>query len=64
MSGLPGMRIPGRAREGWLERLCKRALETIYLVIGILGFFLVMALAFFGSFVLLDFLWGRSGGDP
>ncbi len=51
-------------RGGWLERLCKRALDTIYLVIGILGFFLVMALAFFGSFVLLDFLWSRSGGDP
>jgi hypothetical protein len=41
----------------------QRALDTLYLVIGILGFFIVIALFFFGGFVILDFLWGRRGGD-
>jgi hypothetical protein len=40
-----------------------RDLETIYLLMGIVGFFLVIAVFFFGGYVLLDFLWGRSGGD-
>jgi hypothetical protein len=31
---------------------------------GIVGFVLVIAVFFFGGYVLLDFLWGRSGGDP
>jgi hypothetical protein len=39
------------------------ALDTIYLLLGILGFFAVIAVFFFGGFVLLDFLWGRRGGD-
>jgi hypothetical protein len=43
-----------------VERL---ALDTLYLLLGIIGFFLVIALFFFGGFVLLDFLWGRRGGD-
>ncbi len=38
-------------------------METIYLLMGIVGFFLVIAVFFFGGYVLLDFLWGRSGGD-
>jgi hypothetical protein len=37
--------------------------DTIYLLIGILGFFAVIAVFFFGGFVLLDFLWSRRGGD-
>ena len=41
----------------------ERDLETIYLLMGIVGFFLVIAVFFFGGYVLLDFLWGRSGGD-
>ena len=40
-----------------------RALDTLYLLLGIIGFFLIIALFFFGGFVLLDFLWGRRGGD-
>ena len=38
-------------------------MDTIYLLIGILGFFAVIAVFFFGGFVLLDFLWSRRGGD-
>ena len=41
----------------------RRALDTLYLLLGILGFFLIIAIFFFGGFVLLDFLWGRRGGD-
>ena len=40
-----------------------RALDTIYLLLGIMGFFVIIAIFFFGGFVLLDFLWGRRGGD-
>ena len=45
-----------------IERL-RRALDTIYLLIGILGFFAMLAIFFFGGFLLLDFIWGRRGGD-
>ena len=45
-----------------LERL-RRALDTIYLLIGILGFFAMLAIFFFGGFLLFDFIWGRRGGD-
>jgi hypothetical protein len=38
-------------------------LDTIYLLVGIIGFFIIVAIFFFGSFVLLDYLWGRRGGD-
>ena len=41
----------------------RRTLDTLYLLLGIIGFFLIIALFFFGGFVLLDFLWGRRGGD-
>ena len=41
----------------------RRALDTLYLLMGIIGFFLIIALFFFGGFVVLDFLWGRRGGD-
>lgn len=41
----------------------RRALDTIYLLLGIIGFFLIIAIFFFGGFLLLDFLWGRRGGD-
>jgi hypothetical protein len=40
-----------------------RALDTLYLLLGIIGFFVIIALFFFGGFVILDFLWGRRGGD-
>ena len=51
---------------GWTARrhlIERRALDTLYLLMGIIGFFLIIALFFFGGFVLLDFLWGRRGGD-
>ena len=41
----------------------RQALDTLYLLMGIIGFFLIIALFFFGGFVVLDFLWGRRGGD-
>ena len=41
----------------------RRALDTLYLLISIVGFFVIVAIFFFGGFVLLDFLWGRRGGD-
>ena len=41
----------------------RRTLDTLYLLMGIIGFFLIIALFFFGGFVVLDFLWGRRGGD-
>ena len=41
----------------------RRALDTLYLLLGIIGFFLIIALFFFGGFVLLDFLWGRRDLD-
>jgi hypothetical protein len=57
----------GRPDCLWLDRtaasLERRTLDTLYLLMGIIGFFLIIALFFFGGFVLLDFLWGRRGGD-
>ena len=41
----------------------RRALETIYLLLGIVGFMAVIAAFFFGGFLILDFIWGRRGGD-
>jgi hypothetical protein len=38
-------------------------LDTLYLLLGILGFFVIIAAFFFGGYVILDFLWGRRGGD-
>jgi hypothetical protein len=38
-------------------------LDTIYLLLGIVGFMVVIAAFFFGSFLILDFIWGRRGGD-
>jgi hypothetical protein len=38
-------------------------LDTLLLVLSIVGFFALIAGFFFGGFVLLDFLWGRRGGD-
>jgi hypothetical protein len=46
----------------WWKGL-KRALDTLYLLLGIIGFFVVIAGVFFGGFLILDFLWGRRGGD-
>ena len=47
----------------WRDERRERALETVYLLLGILGFFAVIAAFFFGGYVILDYLWGRSGGD-
>ena len=53
-------------RRHWPLRIIgrlRRALDTIYLLIGILGFFAMLAIFFFGGFLLLDFIFGRRGGD-
>ena len=47
----------------WTSSVERRALDTIYLLLGIIGFFVIIAIFFFGGFILLDFLWGRRGGD-
>jgi hypothetical protein len=36
---------------------------VIELVVGIIGFFLVIAAFFFGGFLLLDVIWNRMGRD-
>ena len=56
---VPTLYLRGRRTR---ERL-RRALDTIYLLLGIFGFFGMMAAFFFGGFLLLDFIWGRRGGD-
>ena len=38
-------------------------METIYLLLGIIGFMALIAAFFFGGFVILDFLFSRFGGD-
>jgi hypothetical protein len=38
-------------------------LDTLLLALSVIGFFVLIALFFFGGFVVLDFLWGRRGGD-
>ncbi len=39
-------------------------MDTLHLLISIMGFMILIAVFFFGGFVLLDFIWGRRGGDP
>ena len=39
-------------------------LETLYLLLGIIGFFAVTAAFFFGGFVILDFLFSRFSKEP
>jgi hypothetical protein len=51
---------PRRERTSWKG---ESALDTIYLLLGIIGFMALIAAFFFGGFVLLDFIWGRRGGD-
>ena len=41
-----------------------RFLDTLYLLLGIIGFFLVIAVFFFGGFVILDFLFSRFSKEP
>ena len=51
-------RAPGNGRtKGFI------VLDTLYLLLGIIGFFALIAAFFFGGFVLLDFLFGRFRGD-
>ena len=38
-------------------------LDTLYLLMGVIGFFAIIALFFFGGFLLLDFIFARSSGD-
>ena len=42
----------------------RKVLETLYLLLGIIGFFAVIAAFFFGGFVILDFLFSRSSREP
>ena len=41
----------------------RRVVETVYLLLGIIGFMALIAAFFFGGFVILDLLFSRSGGD-
>ena len=41
----------------------RRVLDTVYLLLGIIGFMALIAAFFFGGFVILDFLFSRFGGD-
>ena len=41
----------------------RKVLETVYILLGIVGFMAIIAIFFFGGFLLLDFLFSRSGGD-
>jgi hypothetical protein len=52
-----------RDAAGSHPRKGQGALDTLLLVLSIIGFFAILAIFFFGGFVLLDFLWGRRGGD-
>ena len=54
---------PDFLRRSTAASVERRVLDTLYLLLGIIGFFLIIAIFFFGGFVLLDFLWGRRGGD-
>ena len=54
---------PDSSRRGLTSRKGQGALDTLLLVLSIIGFFALIAGFFFGGFVLLDFLWGRRGGD-
>ena len=40
-----------------------KILDTLYLLLGIIGFMVLIAVFFFGGFLILDFIWGRRGGD-
>ena len=50
-------------RVGLFSRKGQEALDTLLLALSVIGFFVLIALFFFGGFVVLDFLWGRRGGD-
>jgi hypothetical protein len=45
-----------------ISRKGQGALDTLLLVLSVIGFFALIAVFFFGGFVVLDFLWSR-GGD-
>ncbi len=53
------------ARDGsprWRRNERPKVLDTIYLLLGIVGFLVILAAIFFGGFVLLDFIFSRTGG--
>ncbi len=52
-----------RNRAGSGHTKGRKVLETVYLLLGIIGFMAFIAAFFFGGFVILDFLFSRSGGD-
>jgi hypothetical protein len=50
-------------RGGIFSRKGQEALDTLLLALSVIGVFVLIALFYFGGFVVLDFLWGRRGGD-
>ncbi len=63
----PAVPTFSRARDGISQatdtRKAGRFVDTIYLLLGVVGFLLIIAAFFFGGFVILDFLFSRSEGD-
>ena len=62
-SGRPDSRIgeaDGSPRDAYGKAT---VLDTLYLLLGIIGFMVLIAVFFFGGFLILDFIWGRRGGD-
>ena len=57
--------VPTLLARGSQETLTERprVLDTLYLLLGIIGFMVLIAVFFFGGFLILDFIWGRRGGD-
>jgi hypothetical protein len=49
--------------EGWHRYERPEVLETLYLLLGIIGFMAIIAVFFFGGFVILDFIFSRFAGD-
>ena len=41
----------------------RKVLETLYLLLGIIGFMALIAAFFFGGFVILDLIFSRFGAD-
>jgi hypothetical protein len=61
-SGRPDFR--GASRPPGSEHTKGHVLETLYLLLSIIGFFAVIAAFFFGGFVILDFLFSRFSKEP
>ncbi len=58
---VPTLAVDRAQQATFTER--PRILDTLYLLLGIIGFMILIAVFFFGGFLILDFIWGRRGGD-